>query len=58
MRRVWIMCVSLENIFIVQGEKLKGYFCAPLFLAADQHCWLTVEAPLYETSLTASVPWA
>lgn len=52
------MCVSLENIFIVQGEKLKGYFCAPLFLAADQHCWLTVEAPLYETSLTASVPWA
>ena len=23
----------LENIFIVQGEKLKVYFCASLFLA-------------------------
>lgn len=58
MRLVQIICVSLENIFIVQGEKLKGYFCASLFLAADQHCWLTVKAPLCETSLSASVPWA
>lgn len=43
---VEVVCVCLENVFIVQGEKLKVYFCASPFLAAGQHYWLMVEASL------------